>query len=62
MTVTVPDVRFLNHARPCRLSVCVRDRPAVEELDPPVEAAREIADLWAYVEGMVFGRKTAGVG
>jgi chromosome partitioning protein len=32
---------------------------SVEELDPPVEAAREIADLWAFVEGFVFGQKTA---
>lgn len=30
---------------------------SVEELDPPVEAAREIAELWTFVETFVFGRK-----
>jgi len=32
---------------------------SVEELDPSVEAAREVADLWDFVEGMVFGRGDA---
>lgn len=30
---------------------------SVEELDPPVEAAREVADLWAFVDGFIFGRR-----
>ena len=29
---------------------------SVEELDPPAEAGREAADLWAFVEGFLFGR------
>lgn len=32
---------------------------SVEELDPPVEAAREVADLWRFVEGFIFGRQAA---
>ncbi len=32
---------------------------SVEELDPPAEAAGEIAELWGFVEGFVFGRKAS---
>jgi chromosome partitioning protein len=32
---------------------------SVEELDPPSEAAREVADLWAFVESFLFGRRSA---
>jgi chromosome partitioning protein len=30
---------------------------SVEELDPPAESAREVADLWAFVESFLFGRR-----
>ena len=29
---------------------------SVEEFDPPIEAGREIADLWGFIETFVFGR------
>lgn len=32
---------------------------SVEELDPPAEAGREVADLWGFVEGFLFGRHAA---
>jgi chromosome partitioning protein len=32
---------------------------SVEELDPPTEASREVADLWAFVESFLFGRAAA---
>ena len=32
---------------------------SVEEQDPPAEAAHEIAELWTFVEGFVFGRKVS---
>jgi chromosome partitioning protein len=32
---------------------------SVEELDPPGEASREVADLWAFVESFLFGRASA---
>jgi cellulose biosynthesis protein BcsQ len=32
---------------------------SVEELDPPAEAAREMVDIWAFVEGFLFGRQAA---
>lgn len=32
---------------------------SVEELDPPTEAAREMAELWIFVEGFLFGRQKA---
>lgn len=32
---------------------------SVEELDPAGEAAHEVADLWTFVEGFVFGRRAS---
>jgi chromosome partitioning protein len=32
---------------------------SVEELDPPADAAREVADLWAFVEGFLYGRNVS---
>ena len=32
---------------------------SVEELDPEAEAAREVADLWTFVEAFLFGRQAA---
>jgi chromosome partitioning protein len=32
---------------------------SVEEMDPPAEAAREVAELWRFVEGFLFGRVEA---
>ena len=32
---------------------------SVEELDPPGEAGRELAELWTFVEGFLFGRAAA---
>ncbi|MBS0360962.1 MAG: ParA family protein [Proteobacteria bacterium] len=32
---------------------------SAEELDPATEAAREIGDLWDFVEGFLFGRPAA---
>lgn len=31
---------------------------SVEEFDPPIDAGREIADLWGFVDTFVFGRST----
>lgn len=32
---------------------------SVEELDPPAEAAREVAELWRFVEAFLFGQRAA---
>jgi len=32
---------------------------SVEELDPPMESAREVAELWEFVEGFLYGRRRA---
>ena len=34
---------------------------SVEEFDPPIEAGREVGDLWAFVETFVFGRTKSDV-
>jgi len=54
----LPVIPIILRARASYQSALERGR-SVEELDPPTEAAREIADLWTFVETFVFGRDAA---
>jgi chromosome partitioning protein len=54
----LPVITSILRARLAYQSAFERGR-SVEELDPPGEAGREMADLWTFVEGFLFGHRAA---
>jgi chromosome partitioning protein len=58
LLLRLPAIPVILRARASYQSALETGR-SVEELDPPADAGLEVADLWTFVEGFVYGHRNA---